>query len=213
MEEHIEPDIEVEAEDETKKRTLVITGRAKDISGFVNLVEDLLFDNFSIFTVDPLEDEEGADGKVRWIAMASGYEIGELTADNQTTRLRNTGGDLWCRSYLTLEEAGAEAETEYGYFTRHKELEKREEVAKERDEKFTGFTAEEIQSLKLFSLLHAHGQILPIRALYEDRPVVLLTWPVTNFDETEITITPYAILCTDAIMGDKLELPTNGRED
>ena len=191
----------------SEAKVLVVVGRSPDLSHFAESVSSLLFDNFTLVVAQPLEDDIGADGKIRFIGFVTGEEIEGRSADNQAMRFKPTGGDLSARVYPDVETAMTDAKERYGFDNGGGALAEHAEKMKEMLLRFPKFTANELEASSVFDSLVNTGRLTLIRGLYDEQPVCVLAMVTSNEEESEVKFNPLAILVTSIRQHRKLELP------
>lgn len=182
-------------------KVIIVTGRAKDLGSFIELAEENLSDNFDLFSVDPLEEDVGIDGNVRWIGFISGVEFEGFSFEDQASRLLSSG-DLGVTVCANSLEALNTAKLKYDYETDTPfELNERKDIA-EKLEKFTPFTTDEVQYALVFRSLEATGKLSLMRGIVNDEQVMVLALVVTAGDEENhaMSIQPLALLLNTGVV-------------
>lgn len=186
-----------EIEDEVKEEVMIVVGRDKSIPAFKEKVDSVLYDNFTLKIIEPIESEVGADGNVRFIGFVSGSEIAQYTFEAVSLRLATEyqfkGIDVL---FPTLEDAFVYANAEFGFGQEQREhLEKLKKVS----EKYPAATAAEIEQFDIFAALMATDQVRAVRATFSDEPIMLLVKITESNDE--FLVSPLAVLVNPILSG------------
>lgn len=191
-----------------EKEVVLVVGRATDPGEWLTIVKANLYDNFTIVSYQPVEEEIGIDGKVRWIAFVTNDGVGASSAA-QVIRLRGEGFGAY--DFSSMEEAVDYAKLTYEFGT---EQEAAAQHMAEIAERFQPFTAEESEAYSIFDALYHVGRTRLVRGLYgeDEIPVVVVCHMAAGGDMTEVRVTPLAMLITPAFIDD-IELPFSPSEE
>jgi hypothetical protein len=186
-------------------QTLLVVGRAENAADWIELVQGELFDNYTLQVFQPLEEEVGIDGKIRWIAFVSLDGPGQAP-ETQLHRLRAIGlGAYYC---LSMEEAMQKAKDDYGFGT---EQEERIKAIQEMTERFPPFTAEETERYSIFDALYHVGRLRILRGRFGPEGKLVMVLAHIAASDHEVHVTPLAMLTPVEIAQD-IELPLPGAQ-
>ncbi len=182
-------------------KILLIVGRSETEERFRSLIERFLPEGFTIEGIHSLGEFYESDNKDRFIAFVS-CEDEELFNESFDSILRKVransfGGNPFDDIYDAVEYATKE----YGW---EADDDAREERYQELRERFPLFSAEEWEQFQIFDSLYHTGKVRPIRARFNDEPVVILAHITAGADE--VRVTPMMILINDDIHND-LDIP------
>lgn len=183
--------------DELEESVMIVVGRDDSIPAFKDKVDSVLLDNFTLKIIDVLEDEVGADKKVRMIGFIVGSEIAQYTFEAVGLRLASEyqfhGVEVL---FPDMEAAFTYANSEYGFGQDQMEhLEKLKKVS----ERYPSATAAEIEQFDVFAALMETNQVRAVRALFTDEPVMLLV-KITE-SEDEFLVSPLAVMVNPILSG------------
>lgn len=170
----------------------------------------LLWDNFEIIAIDPLEEEIGADGKMRFIGFISGVDFDHASAENQSTKIKKQSEGMFsARAFENLDDAVSYARENYNFKFVEEIVKEKAEQVKHVISKYGTLTADEIEFRQMFDSFVQAGILKMLRGLIDDEPVCVLVLMNPSQDLTQVKINPVALLLTNADLLNKLgiELP------
>lgn len=182
-------------------KILIIVGRSETEDRFRSLIERILPEGFIIEGIHSLGEYYESDNKDRFIAFVSCLDE-ELFNESFDSILRKVRANSFgASSFENINDAVEYAAEEYSFDTDEEAREQRYEELRER---FPLFSAEEWEQIQIFDSLYHTGKVRPIRARFNDEPIVVLAHITAGADE--VRVTPMMILITDDIH-DELEIP------
>lgn len=182
-------------------KIILIVGRSETEDRFRSQIERFLPDGFTIEGIHSLGEFYESDNKDRFIAFVS-CEDEELLNESFDSVLRKVRANSFgANQFDNIFDAVQYASEEYDFET--DELAREERYAELR-ERFPLFSAEEWEQFQIFDSLYVTGKVRPIRARFNDEPIVVLAHITGGADE--VRVTPMMILITDDIHDD-LEIP------
>ena len=186
---------------DNEPQILLIVGRSETEERFRSQVERFLTDGFIIEGIHSLGEFYESDNKDRFIAFVACEDKEVFNASFEAilrkVRSNSFGGNEFDNIFDAVEYASKEYKFEIDDVAR-------EEKYDELRERFPLFSAEEWEQYHIFDSLYHTGKVRPIRARFNDEPVVILAHITGGSDE--VRVTPMMILITDGIHED-LDIP------
>jgi len=182
-------------------KVLIIVGRSETEERFRSLIERFLPEGFDIEAIHSLGEYYESDNKDRFIAFVSCLDEELFNASFDGILKKTRANSFGANPFDNIDDAVSYATEEYNFET---DDGIREEKYAELRERYPLFSAAEWEQFQIFDSLYVTGKVRPIRARFNDEPIVVLAHITGGADE--VRVTPMMILINDEIHDD-LDIP------